>query len=140
LIANFIIISYDISHIICRMHYVLSCLCMYVHLYFMSSTFCYWWHKCIHIKFTGLELFLLHKKFNHCTPAKYITNGHIFSQYSAEILMRGTCTKCVFIQKRLTSAQAHVQRKKQNIIKVLLAGSCHTLYLLWNQICDPNYR
>jgi len=67
-VETFIIISH-ISHYICSMYHVLTCSGTYTHLYFMSATFLYWWHQCIHIQITTLELFLLHKEFNHCTLA-----------------------------------------------------------------------
>lgn len=87
LVETFIIISHDISHCICSM-FQHTDVCCHVHLYFMASTFWYYRHQCIHITLTALELCLLHKEFRHCSLANKCQWQHIFSQYTADTLMR----------------------------------------------------
>jgi hypothetical protein len=99
------------------------CIC-HVHLYFMSPTFWYWWHLCIHITLTALELFLLHKEFNHCTLANKCHWKQHFLQHTAETLikrhMHKTCIHTNFLIAHITG---HV--------RLHMALMCITELWLW---------
>ena len=79
-----------------------SCLDMFryvchVPLYFMSPTFWYRWHQCIHITLTALESFLLHQEFNHCTLANKRHWQPHFLHHTAETLIKRHMHQCALM-------------------------------------------
>ena len=82
-VEAFIIISHVISHCICSMYNVLTC----------SGTYVTFIHTSYHPPSdTGvtnaLELFLLHKEFNHCTLANKCHWQPHFLQHTTETLIK----------------------------------------------------
>lgn len=95
------IICHKVSHCICNIHHVLT----HSDVFFKYSSISHYPPSDTGSTnaYTALQLFLLHKEFSHCTVANTSPTATYFHSTLQILSWRGTCTKHIFIQKRLSA-------------------------------------